>query len=68
MNKLLCEAIKRYPWRYHYALLPLPRKDDDDSVDESKRIDEVKRFLEMGVRVIWFGAFSEIPHLIARLE
>lgn len=68
MNQLLREAIERYPWRYHYALLPLPRKGDDGSVDESKRIDEGERFLEMGVRVIWFGAFSEIPHLIARLE
>jgi hypothetical protein len=68
MNRLLRMAFEKWPGRYHYALLKWPKKREGRVPDEAERKEEEKKYLEMGVRPIWFDEFVEIPHIIARLE
>lgn len=68
MNRLLRMAFEKWPRRYHYALLRWPKKREGRVPDEAERKAEEKKYLDMGVRPIWFDEFAEIPHIIARLE
>jgi hypothetical protein len=68
MNKLLAEAFDRFPGRYHYALLKWPhdRKGTEPILPEIKA--QSAKYLEIGVRPIWFDEFAELPDLIGQLE
>ena len=66
MNGALREASRRFPGRFHYALLQLP--DRLRNVDDPEHVDRVSsRYTGMGVRPVWFRDFDEIPGLIDRL-
>jgi len=68
MNLLLKRAISQSPGRFHYALLQWPRKRCGVVPSAEELRIEQERYLEMGVRPIWFDDFDEIPDIIARLE
>jgi len=68
MNRLLRDAFVRYPGRYHYALLQWPHdRQVTKTTPESIKAESAK-YLEFGVRPIWFDRFDELPDLIGRLE
>ncbi|KAJ6058032.1 hypothetical protein N7499_009046 [Penicillium canescens] len=68
MNRILRNAIETWPGRYHYALLPWPHERKDDEEPSLNEIEACsKKYLEFGVRPIWFDKFDEIPELIAKL-
>ncbi len=68
MNGLLREAFAEYPGRYHYALLKWPR----DKRGKQPAADEIEaesaKYLEFGVRPVWFDDFGELPGLIRQLR
>jgi hypothetical protein len=68
MNGLLRDAFAEYPGRYHYALLKWPddRKGREPITDEIEA--ESAKYLEFGVRPIWFHDFGELPDLIRQLQ
>ena len=68
MNKLLRDAFRQFPGRYHYALLkwPYDRMGVDPPSEEIKV--QSAKYFELGVRPVWFDDFSELPDLIARLQ
>lgn len=68
MNDLLREAIAEYPGRYHYALLKWPhdRQGKEPAPDEIEA--ESAKYLEFGVRPVWFDDFKELPGLIRHLQ
>lgn len=68
MNRKLREAFERLPGRYHYAFLRWPKKREGCVPNKVEREAEEKKYLDMGVRPIWFDEFAEIPHMIAGLE
>jgi hypothetical protein len=61
-------AFTEYPGRYHYALLKWPgdRKGREPTADEIEA--ESTKYLEFGVRPIWFDDFKELPGLIRQLQ
>jgi hypothetical protein len=68
MNDLLREAYQRFPGRYHYALLKWPhdRKGAEPSGEEISAASA--KYLEFGVRPVWFDSFDDLPGLIAELQ
>ena len=68
MNRLLRDAFTEYPGRYHYAFLQWPRdrKGKEPAADEIEA--ESAKYLEIGVRPLWFDDFKELPGLIRQLE
>jgi SIR2-like domain len=68
MNGLLREAFTEYPGRYHYALLKWPgdRKGREPTADEIEA--GSTKYLEFGVRPVWFDDFKELPGLIRQLQ
>ncbi len=68
MNGLLRDAFTEYPGRYHYALHKWPddRKGREPTADEIEA--ESTKYLEFGVRPIWFDEFKELPGLIRQLQ
>jgi hypothetical protein len=68
MNGLLREAFTEYPGRYHYALLkwPYDRKGNEPSRNEIEA--ESAKYLDFGVRPVWFDDFKELPGLIRQLQ
>ncbi len=68
MNNLLRRAFAQYPGRYHYALLQWPRSRQGREPSAEEIAKESKRYLEFGVRPIWFDDFGELPDLIRRLK
>jgi hypothetical protein len=68
MNGLLRDAFAEYPGRYHYAFLKWPRdrKGGEPATNEIKA--ESTKYLEFGVRPVWFDDFSELPGLIRQLQ
>lgn len=68
MNGLLRDAFAQYPGRYHYALLKWPRdrKGREPAKDEIEA--ESAKYLEFGVRPVWFDDFNELPGLIRQLQ
>jgi hypothetical protein len=68
MNNLLRNAFQRFPGRYHYALLkwPYDRGGTIPTSDEIKG--ESAKYLEIGVRPVWFDNFEELPGLIGLLQ
>ncbi|NIM17187.1 MAG: SIR2 family protein [Candidatus Aminicenantes bacterium] len=68
MNGLLREAFEEHPGRYHYALLkwPYDRQGREPATDEVKA--ESAKYLEFGVRPVWFDDFKELPGLIRQLQ
>ena len=63
MNSVLRDAAERFPARPHYALVELPkefRQGDDPGILER----ETLRYMEMGVRAIWYSDHDEIPKLL----
>jgi hypothetical protein len=68
MNNLLRDAFQRFPGRYHYALLkwPYDRKGSIPTGDEVKA--ESAKYLEIGIRPVWFDNFEELPGLIGQLQ
>jgi hypothetical protein len=67
MNKLLRDAFERYPGRFHYALLRWPHNGRTVPTKEERK-KEAAKYLEIGVRPVWFEDFAELPGLIAQLE
>ncbi|KAM0723322.1 hypothetical protein Q7P37_001524 [Cladosporium fusiforme] len=68
MNQLLEKAFQKWPGRYHYALLERPGKSSDRQTQKGKQREAEETYSKMGIRPIWFDDFSELPHIIARLE
>ena len=68
MNGLLREAFAEYPGRYHYALLKWPRDRKGKEPDRSEIAAESAKYLEFGVRPVWFDEFAELPGLIRQLQ
>lgn len=68
MNGLLREALAEYPGRYHYALLKWPRDRKGKEPDRSEIAAESAKYLEFGVRPVWFDDFAELPGLIRQLQ
>jgi hypothetical protein len=68
MNGLLREAFAEYPGRYHYALLKWPRDRKGKEPDRSEIAAESAKYLEFGVRPVWFDDFAELPGLIRQLQ
>jgi hypothetical protein len=68
MNRLLAHAFSEYPGRYHYALLRWPRDRRGKEPDSREMELESARYLEFGVRPIWFDDFRELPDLIRQLR
>jgi hypothetical protein len=68
MNELLRQAFNEYPGRFHYALLKWPRdrKGVDPSPEDMEK--ESAKYLDFGVRPVWFDDFKEIPELVRQLE
>ncbi len=68
MNGLLREVFAEYPGRYHYALLKWPRdrQGKEPSMEEMEA--ESSKYLEFGVRPVWFDNFQELPGLIRQLQ
>jgi hypothetical protein len=68
MNGLLREAFTEYPGRYHYALLKwsYDRKGNEPSRDEIEA--ESAKYLDFGVRPVWFDDFKELPGFIRQLQ
>jgi hypothetical protein len=67
MNGLLADAFSDCPGRYHYALLRWPHDRQGKEPDCIEIQREAARYLEFGVRPIWFDDFSELPGLIRQL-
>jgi len=65
---LLRDAFGRFPGRYHYALVkwPADRKAAESSSDRIKA--ESAKYLEIGVRPVWFDDFDELPDLVEQLR
>jgi hypothetical protein len=68
MNGLLADAISECPGRYHYAFLQWPRDRRGKEPDGVEIQRESARYLQFGVRPIWFDDFSELPGLIRQLR
>jgi hypothetical protein len=68
MNGLLREAFAEYPGRYHWALLKWPRDRKGREPSAAEIGDESARYLEFGVRPLWFDHYAELPGLIRRLQ
>jgi hypothetical protein len=68
MNGFLRNAFAEYPGRYHYTFLQWPRdrKGKEPAADEIKA--ESAKYLEFGVRPVWFDDFKELPPLIRQLQ
>ncbi len=73
MNNLLKEAIEKYPFRFHYALLKLPEEFLESRYEKPLQIEyeEViklsEKYQRFGIQPIWFYDYSEIPDLLLRL-
>jgi hypothetical protein len=68
MNALLRKAFTQYPGRYHYALLQWPRGRNGREPAVEAIAAESAKYLEFGVRPVWFDDFNELPELIRRLR
>jgi hypothetical protein len=68
MNGLLRDAFAEYPGRYHYALLRWPRDREGREPAADEIESESARYLECGVRPVWFDDFAELPELIGQLR
>jgi hypothetical protein len=68
MNNLLREAFDKHPGRYHYALLQWPRSRDGRTPSPEEIMTESARYLEFGVRPIWYDDHEELPDLIRQLK
>lgn len=68
MNNLLRQAAKRYPWRWHYAILPWPNKRNGCIPDVSEIEKNSAKYLDLGVQPIWVDDFSEIPPVVRSLK
>jgi len=68
MNGLLRDAFTEYPGRYHYALQQWPRnrKGREPATNEIKA--ESAKYLEFGVRPVWYDDHTELPGLIRKLQ
>ncbi|MBZ0301218.1 MAG: SIR2 family protein, partial [Anaerolineae bacterium] len=68
MNDLLRHAASQLPGRQHYALLhwPGPKPYLQSGMDELEKAAE--RYVDIGVRPIWFDDFDEIPGMIRLLK
>ncbi|KAK9829746.1 hypothetical protein WJX72_007644 [[Myrmecia] bisecta] len=69
MNRLLENAHKAMPGRYHYALLLWPGAKTQSFVGATQQeVDrQSERYLAMGVRPVWFDSYDELPSLIRGL-
>ncbi len=67
MNKLLVDAARRFPGRYHAAFMLWPgaRSYLDSEPREIERHSE--RYVAIGVRPLWVDGFDDIPGLIRTL-
>jgi hypothetical protein len=68
MNDLLRDAFTEYPGRYHYAFLKWQRDRKGREPAASEIEDESAKYLELGVRPVWFDDFPELPGLIRQLQ
>jgi hypothetical protein len=68
MNGLLRDAFAEYPGRYHYALLKWPRDRQGTEPAASEIEAESAKYLEFGVRPVWFDDFNELPGLIRQVQ
>lgn len=68
MNGLLREAFVEYPGRYHYAFLKWPRDRREKKPARDEIEAESAKYLEYGVRPVWFDDFKELPGLIRQLQ
>jgi len=68
MNELLRKSFNEYPGRHHYAFLQWPYKRKGRIPASSKLKIESSKYLEFGVRPIWFDDFEELPDLIRQLK
>jgi hypothetical protein len=68
MNGLLRQAFEEFPGRYHYAFLKWPRdrRGREPAADEIEA--ESAKYLEFGVRPVWFDDFQELPDLVRQLR
>lgn len=68
MNNLLRDAFRRFPGRYHYALLQWPggRGEREPTTDEIKAAST--KYLDFGVRPVWYDDHSELPAILRRLQ
>lgn len=67
MNRLLRDAAKVLPGRYHYALLKWPGSCRHSEASAMELALASAPYLSMGVRPLWFDDFGEIAGLIRRL-
>lgn len=67
MNRLLRDAAKALPGRYHYALLKWPGPSAHAQASAEALALASAQYHAMGVRPIWFDSFGEIAGLIRRL-
>jgi hypothetical protein len=68
MNDLLREAARRYPGRFHFALLRLPGvlRGQEPTSDQLEAASA--RYHDMGVQPIWVHDYDEIPEIVRRLK
>lgn len=68
MNDLLREATRRYPGRFHFALLRLPGvlRGQEPTSDQLEAASA--RYHDMGVQPIWVHDYDEIPEIIRSLR
>jgi hypothetical protein len=68
MNDLLREAARRYPGRFHFALLRLPGvlRGQEPTSDQLEAASA--RYRDMGVQPIWVHDYDEIPEIIRSLK
>lgn len=68
MNDLLREAARRYPGRFHFALLRLPGvlRGQEPTSDQLEAASA--RYHDMGVQPIWVHDYDEIPEIIRSLR
>jgi hypothetical protein len=68
MNDLLREAARRYPGRFHFALLRLPDVLRGQEPTSDQLEDVSARYHDMGVQPIWVHDYDEIPEIIRSLK
>ncbi|HTS51817.1 MAG TPA: SIR2 family protein [Burkholderiales bacterium] len=68
MNGLLRDAFAAYPGRYHYALLQWPRDRNGQEPAASEIKTESAKYLEFGVRPVWYDDHEELPGLVRQLQ
>lgn len=68
MNGLLREAARRYPGRWHYAILKWPETRNGRVPDTDEIESKSTKYLDLGVRPIWVDDFAEIPEIVSSLK